>query len=263
MGDRDYYQNPTDPMSAFFRSSVVKTLIIINIVVFVIQITMTLSENIRWFNTIFGLTPKLITDNLFLWQFFTSMFLHGSFMHLLFNMMGLFFFGPELEWLWGKKTFLKFYLAVGVLSALFQYLLNIHSPIPSIGASGAIYGVLGAYAAHYPDRRIIVLIFPMKMKYFVLLFLIIPAFLGTIGVEGDPGIAHAVHIAGVLLGIAYVKAHWHMLSDFSAWVKEKIRLWKIQRKYKNFKVVDKDVKKMWDDLEERINKKDDKRDYIN
>jgi membrane associated rhomboid family serine protease len=224
---------------------------------------MTLSGNIKWFNTIFGLTPILITKQWFLWQFITSMFLHGDFFHLLFNMLGLFFFGPDLEWRWGKKTFLKFYFAIGILSALFQYVLNINSMIPSIGASGAVYGVIGAYAALYPDRQIILMIFPIKMKYFVLFLMIIPAFLGTIGAEGSPGIAHAVHISGVLLGIAYARANWDKLKNANAWVKEQIRLWKIRRKYKNLKVVDKDVKKMWDDLEEKINTKDNKKDYIN
>ncbi len=64
------------------------------------------------------------------------------------------------------------------------------------------------------------------------------------------------------MGIAYVKIHWETLKSTNAWIKEQIRLWKLRRKYKNFKVVDKDVKKMWDDLEERINK-DNKKDYIN
>lgn len=262
MSDRMYYQNPYDPMSVFSKTSIVRSLIIINALVYVIQIIMTLSGNIKWFNTIFGLTPALITSQFFFWQFFTSMFLHGGFMHLLFNMLGLFFFGPDLEWRWGKKTFLIFYLAIGVLSAFFQYLLNIHSPVSSIGASGAVYGVIGAYAAIYPDRQIILMIFPIKMKYFVLFLLIIPAFLGTIGAEGDPGIAHAIHISGVLLGIIYARANWHMLGAVKVWANEQIRLWKIRRKYKNFKVVDKDVKKMWDDLEEKINK-DNKKDYIN
>ena len=106
------------------------------------------------------------------------------------------------------------------------------------------------------------MIFPIKIKYFVFFILIIPAFLGTIGAEGSPGIAHAVHIAGVLLGIAYVKARWDLVKKADVWLKEQIRLFKIRRKYKNFKVVDKDVKKMWDDLEERINK-DNKKDFIN
>jgi len=261
MSNRYEYQF-NNPLSSFSKTSIVKSLIIANAAVFLIQIIMSLTGNIKWFNTTFGLTPILITNSFYLWQFVTSMFLHGDFFHLLFNMLGLFFFGPDLEWRWGKKTFLKFYFAIGILSAIFQYVLNINSMIPSIGASGAIYGIIGAYAALYPDRQIILMIFPIKMKYFVLFLLIIPAFLGTIGVEGNPGIAHAIHISGVLLGIAYVKAHWDILKNANAWVKEQIRLLKIRRKYKNFKVVDKDVKKMWDDLEDRINK-DNKKDYIN
>jgi len=256
----DYkFQNPMD---GFSRTKAVKSLVIANATVHVIQIIFGLMGHERWFTIHFGLTPELITSKFFLWQFFTSMFLHGDFFHLLFNMLALFFFGPELEWLWGKKRFLIFYLAIGLLSDLFNYAINIHSPIPTIGASGAVYGVVGAFAAFYPDRQIILMIFPIKMKYFVLFILIIPAFLGTIGAEGNPGIAHAVHIAGVLLGIAYVKARWDLVKKADLWLKEQIRLFKIRRKYKNFKVVDKDVKKMWDDLEERINK-DNKKDFIN
>lgn len=256
----DYkFQNPMD---GFSRTMAVKSLVIANTIVFAIQIILTLVEQNRWFIIHFGLTPELVTSNFFLWQFFTSMFLHGDFFHLLFNMLALFFFGPELEWIWGKKRFLMFYLAIGLLAGLFKYVLNIHSPIPTIGASGAVYGVVGAFAALYPDRQIIFMIFPIKIKYFVLFILIIPAFLGTIGAEGNPGIAHAVHIAGVLLGIAYVKARWDLVKKADVWLKEQIRLFKIRKKYKNFKVVDKDVKKMWDDLEERINK-DNKKDFIN
>jgi membrane associated rhomboid family serine protease len=262
MSYRYDYQQQFDPTSGFSRSTAVKGLIIANVAVFVLQIILKLTGNLEGFIDYFGVTPKLITSNFFLWQFFTYMFLHGGFMHLLLNMFGLFMFGPELEWLWGKKTFLKAYFAIGILSAAFQYLLDIRSPISILGASGAIYGLLGAFAALYPNRQIIFLIFPIKIKYFILFIVIIPSLLGTLGVEGDRGVAHAVHIAGVLLGIAYVKANFEVLRNANSWFQEQIRLWKIRRKYKNFKVVDKDVKKMWDDLEERINK-DNKKDYIN
>lgn len=256
----DYkFQNPMD---GFSRTKIVKSLIIINAAIYLIQIILSLTGHNDWFILYFGLTPKLVTSNFFLWQFLTSMFLHGFFLHMFLNMLALLFFGSELEWLWGKKRFLIFYIAVGLLAGLFSYILNIHSKIPTIGASGAVYGVMGAFAALYPDRQIIYMIFPIKMKYFVLFMLIIPEFLGTIGAEGNPGIAHAVHIAGVLLGIAYVKARWDLVKKADLWLKEQIRLFKIRRKYKNFKVVDKDVKKMWDDLEERINK-DNKKDFIN
>lgn len=257
------YDYQFNPFSGFLRSTVVKSLVITNAVVFVIQIILGLADRGFWFIKLFGLTPILITYKFFIWQFVTAMFLHGSFFHMLFNMLFLVFFGPELEMLWGKRRFLSFYLGVGVLANLFMYLLNIHSETPTIGASGAIYGVVGAFAAYFPDRQIILYIFPIAMKYFVLFILIIPAFLGTIGAEGSPGVAHAVHIAGVLLGIAYAKAEWHRVGTWKLWFKEQIRLWKIRRKYKNFKVVDKDVKKMWDDLEERINNKDNKKDFIN
>lgn len=257
-----YEYQSNNPFSPFLRTTVVKSLVIANTAVFILQIILGLVNKNFWFIETFGLTPILITSKFFLWQFITAMFLHGSFFHLLFNMLFLVFFGPELEMIWGKKRFLYFYLGVGILANLFMYLLNIHNLIPTIGASGAIYGVVGAFAAYFPNRQIIYILFPMPMKFFVLVILIIPAFLGTIGAEGSPGIAHAVHIAGVFLGIAYAKAEWHRIKNLNLWIKEQFRLWKIRRKYKNFKVVDKDVKKMWDDLEERINK-DNKKDYIN
>src|SRR5262249_16788210 len=144
------------------------------------------------FENIFGLMPVLVTKRFFVWQFLTAMFMHGSFWHILFNMLGLFFFGPELEWLWGKKRFLSVYLGIGILAYLFVYLLNIYSTTVTIGASGAVYGVLGAYAALYPDRQIIVYIFPVKVKYFVL-FVLISSFLGLSGLEGGGNISHAAH----------------------------------------------------------------------
>ena len=176
-------------------------------------------------------------------------------------MLGLFFFGPDLEWLWGKARFLIVYTGIGVLSYLFAYLLDIHSMMPIIGASGAVLGILGAYAALYPDRQIIFFIFPLKVKYFVLIYFIL-SFLGTTGLEGGGGTAHSVHLAGIILGFGYVKLKSRALEDLQHNLKERIRLWRLKRKYRNFRVVDSEVKKMWDDLEDKIN--DDKRNsHIN
>ncbi|MEW6732158.1 MAG: rhomboid family intramembrane serine protease [Acidobacteriota bacterium] len=246
-----------DPMSRIRGASAVKVLIIVNVAIFILQKILQLSHLLEPFDHLFGLVPELITTKFYLWQFATSMFLHGGLWHILMNMLGLFFFGPELEWLWGKRRFLLFYFGIGMLASLFAYLLNIHSVIPTIGASGAVFGVISAYAMLYPDRQIIVYIFPMKVKYFVIFFFIF-SFLGTLGLEGDVGTSHASHLAGIIFGALYIKlSRLRAFDQLRDNFKEKLRLWRLRRKYRNFRVVDRDVKKMWDDLEDRIN--DDKR----
>lgn len=242
-----------NPMFHRPKANVVKGLIIANAVVFILQIGLQAAGHGRLFTALFGMVPELITNELYLWQFVTAMFLHGSFFHILFNMLGLFFFGPELEWLWGSRRFLSFYFITGLLANLFAYALDIHSQIPTIGASGAVLAVLGAYAAIYPDREVILYFFPIKMKYLVVFLYLIPAILGLSGMEAGGGIAHAVHLAGLVMGVAYVKLRVRALQNFWARGKERLRLWKIRRKYRNFKVVDSEVQKLWDDLEDRIN----------
>jgi membrane associated rhomboid family serine protease len=241
------------------RATAVKGLIIANVAVFVIQIIMQaiavnkhqyayIYEN---FLSLFAMVPEYITTKFYFWQFVTAMFLHDGLWHIFFNMLGLFFFGPELEALWGKRRFLKFYFIVGILANVFAYLLNIHVSVPTIGASGAVFALLGAFGALYPDVKIIVYIFPVKIKYF-LAFSFIYATLGMLGLEA-PGIAHGVHFAGIVLGVAYVKLKWRAFDDFKFRIKERLRLWRLRRKYRNFKIVDSEVKQMWDDLEDKIN----------
>jgi membrane associated rhomboid family serine protease len=257
------FEKRFDPMSGRSGASVVKVLIIANVAFYVIKLILHLigPQLELFFVTVFGLVPQLITTKFFVWQFLTAMFLHGDFWHILFNMLGLYFFGPELELIWGKKRFLKVYLGIGILSFLFAYLINIYSPIPTIGASGAVYGILGAYAALYPDRQIILYIFPVKVKYFVLI-VFITSFLGLTGLEGGGGVSYAAHFAGILLGVGFVKVKWTALQNFRYDLSERLRLWRLRRKYRNFKIVDSEVKEMWDDLEDKIND-DKKNSHIN
>jgi membrane associated rhomboid family serine protease len=251
------FERNFNPMSRMPGATAVKALIIVNVAIFVLQLIIRALGQEGTFIGLFGLLPEFITSRFFLWQFVTWMFLHGNFFHILFNMLGLYFFGPELEWLWGKKRFLTVYLTIGIVSGLFIYVLGIHSPVPTIGASGAVLGILGAYAALYPDRQIIFFIFPLKVKYFVLIYFIL-SFLGTTGLEGGgSNVSHAAHLAGIVLGVGYVKLKWHALENLRSDISDRIRLWRIRRKYRNFKIVDSEVKKMWDDLEDKIN--DDKR----
>ncbi|MDE5956037.1 MAG: rhomboid family intramembrane serine protease [Bacteroidales bacterium] len=157
------------------------------------------------------------------WQCITHMFMHGGFWHLFFNMYTLFIFGSVLERVWGAKKFLLFYFVTGIGAALvhtgvewlqMSHWINeaaegsaaaaqaIHNlkMTPTVGASGAIYGVLMGYAMLYPDS-VLTLIFPpisMKAKWFVLIFGAIELLTGITGTGG--GIAHFAHLGGLIFG---------------------------------------------------------------
>lgn len=234
-------------MSRMMRASVVKTLIFVNVGVYILELVARATGNFELVLGLFGMVPEFITSKFFLWQFLTAMFLHSDFFHILFNMLGLFFFGPDLEWMWGSKRFLGVYMIIGVLANLFAYLLNVHSTGVTLGASGAIFAVLGAYAAMYPDRQLIFMIFPIKAKWLVLFYFIF-SLLGTAGLEGNGGTAYAVHLAGIVLGVLYVKLRWEAVSSFFRNLVPGIRLWYLRRKYRHWQVIeDKRREKPWDD----------------
>src|SRR5438132_7899892 len=108
------------------------------------------------------------------WQVVTYAFLHGGFVHLFFNMFGLWTFGSELERLWGERRFLNFYAASVLAAAITQLVVTsvTGSPWPTVGASGGIYGLLLGFGMMFPNRQIMLLIppIPMKAKVFVLVF---------------------------------------------------------------------------------------------
>lgn len=161
------------------------------------------------------------------WQPFTHMFMHGGFWHLFFNMYTLFIFGSVLERVWGPKKFLVFYFVTGIGAAAIHTgvewmqmqtwitqaaegsqsaLVSIHQlkMTPTVGASGAIYGVLMGYAMLYPDS-VLTLIFPpvsMKAKWFVLIFAGIELLTGVTGTGG--GIAHFAHLGGLIFGFLLI-----------------------------------------------------------
>ena len=157
------------------------------------------------------------------WQFITHMFMHGGFWHIFFNMYTLWMFGSVLERAWGWKKFLLFYFVTGLGAALLHtgvqfieaqvYMSRIAEGsaqaaaalhqlnlTPTVGASGAIYGVLLGFAMLYPDA-ILTLIFPpvpLKAKWFVIIFAVIELLTGIFGVGGS--IAHFAHLGGMLFG---------------------------------------------------------------
>lgn len=159
---------------------------------------------------IFGLVPSAVAHDKWYWQFFTYIFFHGHAYHLLLNMLILWYFGAEIELKMGEKEFTLFFLLCGIGAGLFNYAVNMSlvNPLelttPIIGASGAIYGLLAAYGIFFGNRYFLVLfLFPMKAKYFVL---VIAALELYTGVESSPkdNVAHFCHLGGMAIGALYV-----------------------------------------------------------
>ena len=184
----------------------VKLLIITNVVMFVLNLIVPLMT-IR-----LGLVPQAVFQEFALWQLVTYMFLHGGVGHILINMLSLWMFGTELERTWGTRFFTKYYFVTGIGAGVTTLLWAI-SPLPfadqiyysaMIGASGAIFGVLLAYALSYPNRPIYMyLVFPIPAKYFVMIIGAI-SFLSSVG-SGGSGVAHTAHLGGLVVGYVYLK----------------------------------------------------------
>jgi membrane associated rhomboid family serine protease len=138
---------------------------------------------------------------------FTSMFLHGGLMHLLGNMLFLYVFGDNVEDYFGHLGYLIFYLICGVGSGMVHVLFNWHSSLPAIGASGAISGVMGAYAILYPRANVLMLFFIFLIPIpavFVLGYWFVLQFLegvGGLGAANTPSVAFWAHIGGFLIGL--------------------------------------------------------------
>ena len=140
------------------------------------------------------------------WQLLTYGFLHGNLPHLLFNMLALVMFGAQLEYTWGQKRFLTYFLACVAGAGLCQ--LGVVSwtvsqggaPFPTVGASGGVFGLLLAYGMLFPNQRVMLLIppIPMKARTLVLVYGVIELLMGITGTQA--GVAHFAHLGGMLFG---------------------------------------------------------------
>src|ERR1700687_2606106 len=169
----------------------------------------------NWFVLAFGLVPSAVTHGLRFWQPFTYLFLHdgSTIWHILTNMFMLYMFGRELELVWGRNRFLQYYFLTGVGAGLINVIVNTvpvfwgqqPSDTATIGASGAIFGVLLACAILFPDRQVIMFPIPIKMsmRTFVIIMTALE-FLGTFGLGGD-NISHICHLGGMLVGYIYLR----------------------------------------------------------
>jgi rhomboid family protein len=187
-----------------------------------------------------GLIPSAVVHQFRVWQLASYMFLHGGLFHILFNMLALWMFGAELERIWGTREFLKFYFITGVgagaLTVAFSLLpfgfAEQLQYVIVIGASGAIYALLLAYALYFPDRPIYMyFVFPIPAKVFVLIMGAI-AFYSSMAESGG-GIANATHLGGLVIGYLYLKrGRIHPGSE----LKYRYLKWKINRVRKKFDV---------------------------
>ncbi|UZG45454.1 rhomboid family intramembrane serine protease [Caldimonas thermodepolymerans] len=189
---------------------IIKTLLLINVAAFCLQaiVRPVLMQAL-------ALWP--LQSGLFMpWQVVTYAFLHSNIGHLFFNMLGLWMFGSELERLWGDKRFIQFYGASILTAAAAQLLVTFlaGSFVPTIGASGGLFGLLLAYGMLFPNRTIMPLFppIPMKAKVFVAVYGALELFFGVTGTAS--GIAHFAHLGGMLGGFLMIR-YWRGQPPFS------------------------------------------------
>ncbi len=189
----------------------VKRLMIANGIIFLAQqiIGLISPGSIEYF---FGLSHVGFIQEFKIWQIFTYMFFHGGWLHIIFNLLALWMFGGELEQIWGGNLFLKFYIYTGLGAGVFISVMNYYifvnynaSPV-TIGASGALYGILLAYGLTWPNREVLLyFIIPVKIKYLVIVYGLIE-FFGTLSsVSGKAGgISHIGHLGGLISGFIFI-----------------------------------------------------------
>ena len=136
------------------------------------------------------------------WQLVTYAFLHGSLLHLAFNMFALYMFGSAIEQVFGARRYLVFYFVSVVSAAITQLIVAVllHGVYPTIGASGGVFGLLLAYAMYFPRNRVMLLFppIPMSARMFVVVYAVIELLLGVSGAQS--GVAHFAHLGGMIGG---------------------------------------------------------------
>ncbi|HJR58841.1 MAG TPA: rhomboid family intramembrane serine protease [Vicinamibacterales bacterium] len=187
-----------------------------------------------------GLIPQNVVERGWIWQPATYMFLHAGPGHILFNMLGVWMFGVELERMWGTKFFARFYgitgLGAGVTAVAASFLpvdaLQATYTAVTIGASGALYGLLMAFALHFPDRPILMfLLFPIPAKYFVMI-------LGALAFLLAPGsqVSNAAHLGGLVWAYLYLNSRRGGGGGLTAELKYRYLKWKMNRLRRKFDV---------------------------
>lgn len=232
---------PPPPASISFgpgpMTPAVKAIIITNVVIFVLTFVVT-----QPIIDLFGLSASGVLLNGRIWQPFTYLFVHSpaGIGHILFNMLAVWMFGVELERRWGTTFFTKYYFVCGVgagLCTLAASLLPFAAAragfaTPTIGASGAVYGLLLAWALLFPHRQILFMfIFPLPARVFVAIIGAV-AFFSALGSSGGGPVAHVAHLGGLLIGWLYLKGP----KDLQLAWKYRLTRWRMERMRKKFNV---------------------------
>ena len=144
------------------------------------------------------------------WQLVTYSFLHANLAHIFFNMLALYMFGGEIERLFGSRYYLCFYLASVVTAAITHLVITAlmgSPPVPMVGASGGVYGLLLAYGMYFPNNRVMLLFppIPMPARVFVVVYALVELFLGVTGTQ--EGVAHFAHLGGMVGGFMMLR-YW-------------------------------------------------------
>jgi membrane associated rhomboid family serine protease len=211
----------------------VKWLLIVNVAVFVLW-SLGSPEFQRGVLRYLALSTEWTAGSLYLWGLFTYLFLHGGVWHLVFNMLTLWMFGSPLERDWGTRRFLKYYFICGIGAGLCDLLANLllGHRTSTIGASGAIYGLLLAFGVCYPEQTVLMnFLFPIKAKYMVMIYAAIELWM-SIGVNS--GVSNIAHLGGMAVGYVYLKSSLPNLK-LPDW-RGAYRQWRLQRAKKKFQV---------------------------
>lgn len=257
------YQRPSLFGGFSFFPPVIKYLLISNVAIFFLAMFGGLLrfEGVSlepYISYIFALYP--MGQGFQAWQIVTYMFMHGSVMHLLFNMFALWMFGMDLENEWGSKKFLLYYLVCGLGAGLSNLFIGplFGSAGPTVGASGAIYGVLIAFGMMYPDRPIFIyFLLPIRARYFVLLYIVLEIYAGITGTAD--GVAHFAHLGGAAVGFIYLMLERGSLPMQRIWYQTKTKFSPRQERFTNYsryepeEVSDAKYFEFPDDEEERLN----------
>jgi len=199
--------SPNTQLSIF--PPAVKHLLIINLLAFVALSTPVVSEYLFTYGALWPID----SGRFGVWQLISYMFLHAGFGHIFFNLFALWMFGQAIENFWGTNRFVIYYFLTGIGAALLHMLIG-GGGAPTLGASGAVYGILLAFGMMFPNRPIMLLFppIPIKAKYFVAIFGAIELISGL--TRANSGVAHFAHLGGMLVGFILIK-YWGLKSEES------------------------------------------------
>jgi membrane associated rhomboid family serine protease len=215
----------------------IKSIVIACVAVFVLQELSALlfrDAGVRFWQMWFGLVPYATVFLFRIWQLFTYLFLHSGILHILFNLLYLCMFGADLEHMWGKRKFYTYFflcgIGAGVINVIVKLIIDPHGLgsawVPTIGASGAIYGILLANAVILPQRQ--VWVFPLPVTVSMRIFVVVMGaieFFSTIGVSGD-NVSHICHLGGMLVGYLYLRRGsflYNFRNYFSDWQRRRLK----------------------------------------